>query len=139
MFPYCPVLKNIFIFSQNQKYTSFIYKYLQQKCGNTLQSIPVCDPKGQYLVKISAKVIGTVNRQRVRSDMAKVAMNVFLAVLISKNKHKILADATNFVYHIPLIFLVQGCPMSSQLIPPHSTAMPLLPEFWLNYWHTCAE
>ena len=54
------------------------------KKRHTLQRIPVFIPNGQYFVKMSAKVIGTVNRHRVRSEMARVAMNMFLAVLISE-------------------------------------------------------
>ena len=48
----------------------------------TLHNIQDVGPKGQYLVKIPNKVMGMVNRQSVESDMAKVAMNMFLGVLI---------------------------------------------------------
>ena len=47
-----------------------------------LHNIQDVGPKGQYLVKIPNKVMGMVNRHSVESDMARVAMNMFLGVLI---------------------------------------------------------
>jgi len=48
-----------------------------------LQSRTDSGPKGQYFVNVSTRVIGVVKMQSVRSATAKVAIKVFLAVLIS--------------------------------------------------------
>ena len=52
-----------------------------------LHNIQDVGPKGQYLVKIPNKVMGMVNRHSVESDMAKVAMNMFLGVLIPVKRY----------------------------------------------------
>ena len=53
----------------------------------TLHNIQDVGPKGQYLVKIPNKVMGMVNRHSVESDMARVAMNMFLGVLIPVKRY----------------------------------------------------
>ncbi len=49
-----------------------------------LQRITESGPNGQYFVNVSKRVIGVVKTQSVRSARARVAIRVFLAVLISK-------------------------------------------------------
>ena len=55
-------------------------------------------PNGQYFVSIPIRVIGIVNRQRVRSATANVAMKIFLAVCMSGygiNKDKVMMAITD--------------------------------------------
>ena len=49
-----------------------------------LHKIHVEVPNGQYFVKTPNNVMGMVRRHNIKSATAKVAMKIFLAVLIPK-------------------------------------------------------
>lgn len=52
-----------------------------------LHRITDSGPNGQYFVNVSTRVIGVVKMHRVRSAMARVAIRVFRAVLISEKEN----------------------------------------------------
>ena len=53
---------------------------------DNLHKIQELGPKGQYFVSIPNSVIGIVNKHKVESATASVAMKIFLAVLIPSKK-----------------------------------------------------
>ena len=57
---------------------------------DNLHKIQELGPKGQYFVSIPNSVIGIVNKHKVESATASVAMKMFLAVLIPSKKFLII-------------------------------------------------
>lgn len=72
--------------------TAMVYDEKKTVMAGQLRTIlhnnHVCGPKGQYLVNIPSKVIGIVIKHRVESATARVAMKMFLAVLIAVDREK---------------------------------------------------
>ena len=73
-----------------------------------LHNIQDVGPKGQYLVKIPNKVMGMVNRHNVESDMARVAMNMFLGVLIPVKRY-VCTDLGSLIWNLTGYSTVWKC------------------------------